>query len=84
MRRLLLVAITIIALMQSGQYSEHSKHARSPEYSRLDTSQDLGIWEGWGSSLAWWGHAVGGTQNVDYYADLTTQPKKRMVFPAWG
>jgi len=84
MRRLLLVAITIVALMQSGQNFEDSKHARAAGYFRLDTSQDLGIWEGWGSSLAWWGRAVGGTQNADYYADLIYTTKETDGFPGLG
>lgn len=36
----------------------------------VDPSHELGIWEGWGSSLAWWARAIGGTNNADYYADL--------------
>ena len=36
----------------------------------MDSAQDFGTWEGWGSSLAWWARAIGGTANADYYADL--------------
>src|SRR5260370_12038519 len=35
-----------------------------------DPRSNLGQWEGWGSSLAWWARAIGGTANADYYADL--------------
>jgi len=35
----------------------------------IHPSRDLGRWEGWGCSLAWWARAVGGTGNADDYSD---------------
>lgn len=33
-------------------------------------NQSLGIWEGWGTSLAWWGKGVGASAYEATYADL--------------
>ena len=51
---------------------------------RIDPTQNLGKWEGWGSSLAWWGRAVGGTANADYYADLIYSMKSVDGYPGLG
>ena len=51
---------------------------------KVDPSQDLGSWEGWGSSLAWWGRAIGGTGNADYYADLIYTTKTTDNYPGLG
>lgn len=37
---------------------------------KVNASRSLGSWEGWGSSLAWWARAIGGTGDADFYADL--------------
>ena len=37
---------------------------------QIDPQDRRGVWEGWGCSLAWWGHAVGGKRHQDLYADL--------------
>jgi galactan endo-1,6-beta-galactosidase len=50
----------------------------------IDPTKDLGRWEGWGSSLAWWGRAVGGTANADYYADLIYSTKSVDGYPGLG
>lgn len=50
----------------------------------VDPSYDLGIWQGWGSSLAWWGRAVGGTENADYYADLLYTLQETDQLPGLG
>ncbi len=50
----------------------------------IDPSRDLGNWEGWGSSLAWWARAVGGTANADYYADLIYSTKPVGAYPGLG
>src|ERR1700739_1292789 len=50
----------------------------------MDPTPDLGTWEGWGSSLAWWGRAVGGTANADYYADLLYTTKSVDGYPGLG
>lgn len=36
----------------------------------LDPSQVWAEWEGWGSSLSWWAHAIGGSGNASTFADL--------------
>lgn len=36
----------------------------------IDKNDERGTWEGWGCSLAWWAHAVGGKNYQDLYADL--------------
>lgn len=51
---------------------------------KIDPTQNLGSWEGWGSSLAWWGRAVGGAANADYYADLIYSTKSVDGYPGLG
>lgn len=50
----------------------------------VDATKLEGEWEGWGSSLAWWGRAVGGTNNADYYADLIYTTKTIDGYPGLG
>ena len=50
----------------------------------IDPTEDMGRWEGWGSSLAWWGRAVGGTGNAGYYADLIYTMKLVDGYPGLG
>jgi galactan endo-1,6-beta-galactosidase len=81
-----LVAIAVIASIQTsyGQAPQHTSETHSSKYVSLDPNHDLGTWQGWGSSLAWWGRAVGGTQNADYYADLIYTTKQTDGFPGLG
>ncbi|HKW17983.1 MAG TPA: glycoside hydrolase [Terriglobales bacterium] len=51
---------------------------------KIDSTKNLGQWEGWGSSLAWWARAIGGTGNADYYADLIYTTKSRDGYPGLG
>lgn len=51
---------------------------------KVDPTKNLGDWEGWGSSLAWWARAVGGTVNADYYADLIYTMKSTDGYPGLG
>ena len=51
---------------------------------RVDSSKNLGPWDGWGSSLAWWARATGGTSNGDYYADLIYTTKTTDGYPGLG
>ena len=37
---------------------------------KVDKTEKRGIWQGWGCSMGWWGHAVGGKRYQDLYADL--------------
>src|SRR5690349_9502868 len=36
----------------------------------VNPAQVWAEWEGWGSSLSWWAHAVGGSGNANTFADL--------------
>ena len=36
----------------------------------VDPTKKWNTWDGWGSSLAWWARAIGGTRNAGIYADL--------------
>lgn len=51
---------------------------------KVDPNENLGTWEGWGSSLAWWARAIGGTANADYYADLIYTTKTTDGYPGLG
>jgi galactan endo-1,6-beta-galactosidase len=51
---------------------------------KLKPNENLGQWEGWGSSLAWWARAIGGTENADYYADLIYTTKSMAGYPGLG
>lgn len=51
---------------------------------KVDPTKNLGQWEGWGSSLAWWARAIGGTANANYYADLIYTTKSVDGHPGLG
>ena len=51
---------------------------------KIDPTKNVGKWEGWGSSLAWWARAIGGTANADYYADLIYTTKTTDGYPGLG
>lgn len=51
---------------------------------KVDPTKNLGQWEGWGSSLAWWARAIGGAANADYYADLIYTTKSTDGYPGLG
>jgi galactan endo-1,6-beta-galactosidase len=87
MWRLYLAAITLSAIIQTAKSARDLAPSRDPNSFvaiSLDRSHDLGAWEGWGSSLAWWGRAVGGTQNADYYADLIYTTRETDGLPGIG
>src|SRR5436853_4157816 len=69
--RLLSVLLTML-LACSGYLHRAQAQQAAPktEIVKPDPTKILGHWEGWGSSLAWWARAIGGTANADYYADL--------------
>src|ERR1700731_3996462 len=62
----------------------HSQNSSAIGTVKIDPTQNLGRWDGWGSSLAWWGRAVGGTANADYYADLIYSTKSVDGYPGLG
>lgn len=87
MWRLYLPALLFIAIIQTANSAPHLTPAPDTHSSisiSVDRSHDLGTWEGWGSSLAWWGRAVGGTQNADSYADLIYTTKETDGLPGIG
>jgi galactan endo-1,6-beta-galactosidase len=87
MWRLYLPAVLLIAIIQTANSASHLTpvpDAHSSVSISVDRSHDFGTWEGWGSSLAWWGRAVGGTQNADYYADLIYTTKETDGLPGIG
>lgn len=50
---------------------------------RVDPTKNLDQWKSWGSSLAWWARAIGGTANADYYSDLIYTTKSMDGYPDW-
>lgn len=50
----------------------------------VDPFQNQGKWQGWGSSLAWWARAIGGTANADDYADLIYTTNSNHDYPGLG
>ncbi len=52
----------------------------------ITPSDQRGTWDGWGTSLAWWGQAVGATPHQDLFADLffTTKTVDFLGQPAPG
>jgi len=80
----LIVLATLLAGFGSAFRASANEGKLSPTSIKVDTSQDLGAWEGWGSSLAWWARAIGGSANADYYADLIYTDKIIDGYPALG
>src|SRR5690348_2040869 len=68
----------------SWRVHAHSQNSSAIATVRIDPMQNLGRWDGWGSSLGWWGRAVGGTANADYYADLIYSTKSVDGYPGLG
>jgi galactan endo-1,6-beta-galactosidase len=84
-RSLLSLVLVVIAILAGSGFvvpGFAEPHGAAPTV--VDPSQDLGIWEGWGSSLAWWGRAVGGSANADFYADLIYTTKIADGYPGLG
>lgn len=87
MWRLIVIAIALSPFLEgspSAQNRKATKTKQSFPCISLDRSHDFGAWQGWGSSLAWWGRAVGGTRNADYYADLIYTTKGAGGLPGLG
>jgi galactan endo-1,6-beta-galactosidase len=80
--RLSLIGLAVLlATFGSTFRTAASGGTPAPTPIKVDSSQDLGTWEGWGSSLAWWARAIGGTANADYYADLIYTDKTIDGYP---
>ena len=87
MWRLIVVGIALSPFLPGSPSPQDPKATKTKEscrYISLDRRQDSGTWQGWGSSLAWWGRAVGGTRNADYYADLIYTTKGADGLPGLG
>src|SRR5690349_21972362 len=82
----LLSVLLIVLLTGSGLLLRANAQQGGPtiETLKLDPTKYLGQWEGWGSSLAWWARAIGGTANADYYADLIYTRKTTDSYPGLG
>jgi len=82
----LVVILTNLVCRSSIAQDLKGKQDRPPSATAavVDPARDLGTWEGWGSSLAWWARAIGGTRNADYYADLIYTKKVTDGYPGLG
>ena len=82
----LLAALLTVLLHDAGSSHRAQAQKRAPkaEIVKPDPAKNLGQWEGWGSSLAWWARAIGGTANADYYADLIYTTKSTDGYPGLG
>ena len=76
--------VAILAPSGSSFQKDAQQIALVTEIMRVDSSKNLGPWDGWGSSLAWWARATGGTSNGDYYADLIYTTKTTDGYPGLG
>lgn len=83
-----LVLLFAISLAASVAFAQaRGKRAHRAVWSKpvmVDPARDLGAWQGWGSSLAWWARAIGGTNNADFYADLIYTTNSVHGYPGLG
>src|SRR5216683_3459153 len=80
----MLLMVLLAGLGSSLRAHAQQQHALEAETVKPDPTKNLGQWEGWGSSLAWWARAIGGTANADYYADLIYTTKITDGYPGLG
>ena len=84
---LLCIFVAFVVLSQAGTVGSAERrqaHASPATTISVDPSQTVGAWEGWGSSLAWWARAIGGTANANFYADLIYTKKMTGGYPGLG
>jgi galactan endo-1,6-beta-galactosidase len=79
-----LVFVVLFAILGNSLQVLANRRSSPISNISINPSQDLGTWEGWGSSLAWWARAIGGTSNADYYADLIYTTKVIDGYPGLG
>jgi galactan endo-1,6-beta-galactosidase len=65
---LLQTLFTVAPQADAPSASQHS--SVSSITATVDPTKTWNTWDGWGSSLAWWARAIGGTRNANIYADL--------------
>lgn len=83
--RLLFVMVIVLLATPSLKSRAHAQQSAPVTTTvNVDPTSNLGQWEGWGSSLAWWARAIGGTANADYYADLIYTMKSTDGYPGLG
>jgi galactan endo-1,6-beta-galactosidase len=84
--RLRVTVLLVVLLAGSGPLlrAHAQQRALAAKTIKLDPTKNFGTWEGWGSSLAWWARAIGGTANADYYADLIYTTKTTGSYPGLG
>jgi galactan endo-1,6-beta-galactosidase len=83
--RRLAVVLSVLLVVACSPFRAHAQQSAPGIVTvRVDPTQKLGQWEGWGSSLAWWARAIGGTANADYYADLIYTLKSTDGYPGLG
>ena len=82
-----LVGVFLVVLIAAclPTYRAHAQEGTAAGQTiKVDGANDSGQWQGWGSSLAWWARAIGGTANADYYADLIYTTKDNGRFARLG
>ena len=80
-RPIVLSIVILFALYCAPVTRSQSKPATTVH---INLTPTISKWEGWGSSLAWWGRAIGGTANADFYADLIYTTKVSDGVPGLG
>ena len=83
-RPALVIVIVLLAAWGAGFSAHTDEKLSNAAPVEVRPLQDLGKWEGWGSSLAWWARAIGGTGNSDYFADLLYTSKTSAGYPGLG
>ncbi|PYT77520.1 MAG: beta-1,6-galactanase [Acidobacteria bacterium] len=81
---LLITTLAASCLFGANRAHRRDTSGRQAKVAMVYPDHDQGKWEGWGSSLAWWGRAIGGTGNADYYADLIYTLKSVDGYPGLG
>jgi galactan endo-1,6-beta-galactosidase len=82
-----LLSVLVISLLAGAMCTFRARAQQSAlttQAVKIDPNENLGQWEGWGSSLSWWARAIGGTANADYYADLIYATRSTDGYPGLG
>lgn len=78
------MAILAAAVLAAAAQLLASQERPSVRNIEVNPSEQMGTWEGWGSSLVWWARAIGGTANADFYADLIYKTDASHGYPGLG
>jgi galactan endo-1,6-beta-galactosidase len=82
--RSLLIVLTVCGTRLICPSATRAQDRPTPRLIVVDPGAETRTWDGWGSSLAWWGRAIGGTRNADFYADLIYTTKTVEGYPGLG